>query len=338
VTTLVVDHVSKRFGTTSALDDVSLEVADGEVCVVLGPSGCGKSTLLRVVAGLETADSGQLQLHGRPIGALDPRERDVAMVFQQYALYPHLRVRENLAFPLRVRGVARDEVESRVAEAARLLGIRELLDRRPEALSGGQRQRVAIGRAIVRRPALFLLDEPLSNLDAQLRARMRVELAELFRRLGTAVLYVTHDQTEAMTLGDRIVLMRRARVEQVGPPRELYDRPATVFAAGFVGTPPMNLVDLEAGGTAPLMRDAAPEGAVTLGVRPEDLWPAADGRWRGTIELVEHLGAETLIHLGVGGQRLQSRRPGTANVEVGQSLRLDARRLHFFDRDGHRLE
>jgi ABC-type sugar transport system ATPase subunit len=337
VTALGIQKASKRFGATAAVDQVTIEVDEGEVCVLLGPSGCGKSTVLRIVAGLEVPDTGRVLLGGRDITALEPRDRDVAMVFQSYALYPHLTVAENLAFPLRVRKVPAAETAARVGETAALLALEALLDRRPAALSGGQRQRVAIGRAIVRRPAVFLFDEPLSNLDAQLRARTRVELADLFARLGTAVLYVTHDQVEAMTLGRRVVLLRDGRVEQEGTPAELYDRPSTVFAATFVGTPPMNVIDL-AGARSSLAWPAPPPAdAAVIGFRPEDLRLGPDGRWEGDVELVEHLGAESILHVRLGGTRLQARVAGPPPAGPGSRLRWHPARLHYFDRAGRRI-
>jgi ABC-type sugar transport system ATPase subunit len=337
MTALSIHAVSKRFGAAVAVDAVSVDVDEGEVCVLLGPSGCGKSTLLRIVAGLEEPDAGRITLRSRDITGLEPRDRDVAMVFQSYALYPHMTVRDNLAFPLRVRKAAAVEVGDRVRAAAALLGLDGLLDRRPAALSGGERQRVAIGRAIVRRPALFLFDEPLSNLDAQLRARMRVELAELFARLGTAVLYVTHDQVEAMTLGRRIVLLRDGRVEQAGTPADLYGRPETLFAATFVGTPPMNVIDLAGAGTSTAWPAPPPAGAASAGIRPEDLRVAPDGPWETTVELVEHLGAESVLHVRLGGTRLQARLAGPPPAGAGSRLRWRPARLHYFDRAGRRV-
>ena len=240
---LRVQNIVRRYGTVPALDGIDLEVPDGTFCVVVGPSGCGKSTLLRVVAGLEDADSGTVRIGEEDVTGASPRDRDVAFVFQSYALYPHLSVRGNLEFPLRVRGVPAAERDRRVREAAELLRIAELLDRKPRELSGGQRQRVAIGRAVVRRPRLFLFDEPLSNLDARLRSRMRLELVELHRRLATTSLYVTHDQAEAMTLAEMVVVIDRGRIHQVGSPREIYDRPADRFVADFVGSPAMNVFE-----------------------------------------------------------------------------------------------
>ena len=368
---LAFEHVEKVYpGGTRAIVDLSLEVADGELLVLVGPSGCGKSTLLRLVAGLESISGGTLRIGERIANDLPPRERNVAMVFQDYALYPHKSVRGNLEFPLRMRGLARDEIERRVAWAAGILDITGVLDRRPGQLSGGQQQRVAMGRALVREPAAFLLDEPLSNLDAKLRVEVRAEIAELQRRMGATMLYVTHDQTEAMTLGHRVAVLHAGRVLQVAPPRELYERPADSFVAGFIGNPPMNLLPAEiatdgaagvlalrvAGGTlsidaaTPLARAlrGAP-GALVLGVRPEafaDGPPAAHGVPLDTVvDHVEWLGHETLahVHLGHGAvdgaPRLVARLPGLRPLERGQPLALhvDPAALHLFAADGRAL-
>jgi ABC-type sugar transport system ATPase subunit len=305
----------KRFGAVTALDGVSLDLPDGAYAVIVGRSGCGKSTLLRLLAGLEDASAGAIRIGGADVTALPPKGRDVAMVFQSYALYPHMTVFENMAFGLRLRDGRRDKaaVAARVQEAARMLRLDDLLNRRPAALSGGQRQRVAIGRAVVRDPAVLLLDEPLSNLDAGLRLSVRRELAALHRRLGSTMVHVTHDQTEAMTLADVIVLMEAGRVEQVGPPLELYARPATPFVARFLGTPPMTLLPatvsddgaavLAGGGRLALPPHGLSPGAVVeLGARPEAITPCvpADGILSGPVVLVEHLGESVLAHVDVG--------------------------------------
>ena len=340
---LELQGVVKRFGGVVAVDGVDLVVSPGEFFVLLGPSGCGKSTLLRLVAGLERPTAGRIYIHGREVTHLEPRERDVAMVFQSYALYPHLTVRENLAFPLRVRREPREAIATRVEEVARMLQIEELLDRKPRELSGGQRQRVAIGRALVRRPHLFLFDEPLSNLDAQLRTTMRGELARLHRRLGTTVLYVTHDQVEAMTLGTRIALLHRGRLEQVGSPQEVYERPATAFVATFVGSPPMNLVEGETRdgvfqGKGLVWKAGVPPGATHLGIRPEDLLLEPGGPWTGQVDWVEALGAETLIHIRAGEALLVVRERGATRLPLGSRVSVRPRRLHWFGSDGRRLE
>ncbi len=326
---LEVSDASKRFGDGVAVDRISLTIDSGEFFVLLGPSGCGKSTLLRLIAGLESPTEGSIFIGERDVTALEPGDRDVAMVFQSYALYPHLTVAENLAFPLKVRKIPRAERDRRVVEVAGMLQLGELLSRLPRELSGGQRQRVAIGRAIVRRPKLFLFDEPLSNLDAQLRLSMRAELARLHRRLGATSVYVTHDQVEAMTLGTRIALLNRGRVEQIGTPAELYEKPATRFAAAFLGSPSMNLIPVG------MMTCDAPAGAKELGVRPEDLG-VGEGPWRGTIDLVENLGAEVLVHVRCGEVMLVVKgKPG--EWMAGAVVDLAPRRIHWFGRDGRRL-
>jgi len=330
---LAIRNARKAFGRTVAVDDVSLNVDSGEFCVLLGPSGCGKSTLLRLVAGLEEVSSGSIQIDDEDVTRKEPGDRDVAMVFQNYALYPHMTVRKNLAFPLETRKVP--DAENRVRETAELLQITDLLDRLPRELSGGQRQRVAIGRAIVRRPKLFLFDEPLSNLDAQLRGEMRAELARLHRRLEATILYVTHDQIEAMTLATRIVLLNRGRVEQEGTPEEMYRHPRTLFAGRFIGSPPMNAVNgVVKGGRfeGPVAWPVnGPDGSAILGVRPEDL-EISDGPWHGTIDLVEYLGAERYLHINVGSVQMVARiGPGEA-FSKGDEIGLSPRMVHLFPR------
>jgi multiple sugar transport system ATP-binding protein len=333
---LELEAVEKRYGRVAALRGVTLSVADGELLAVVGPSGCGKSTLLSIVAGLEAPSAGAIRIDGRTVNALSPRERDVAMVFQSYALYPHLTVRRNLAFPLEVAHAARGAIAARVAEVAELLGLGALLDRRPAELSGGQRQRVALGRALVRRPKLFLLDEPLSNLDASLRLSVRAELKKLHERLGATFVYVTHDQAEAMTLADRIAVLNAGALEQVAPPREVYGRPATVFVARFVGTPQVNLVAPEVLGLP-----AAPE---QVGLRPEDLGVArgaAPGGLAATVWLVEPMGSETWVTAERAGTRLVARCPPDVDLAPGAAVTLtfDPARLHRFDRaTGRRLD
>ncbi|WP_028794352.1 sn-glycerol-3-phosphate import ATP-binding protein UgpC [Thalassobaculum salexigens] len=333
-----------------AIHGIDLSVADGEFIVLVGPSGCGKSTLLRMVAGLETVSDGTIDIGGRVVNNLEPADRDIAMVFQNYALYPHMKVYDNMAYGLRNRGMAKDEIDRRVREAAGILEIEPMLDRRPNQLSGGQRQRVAMGRAIVREPSVFLFDEPLSNLDAKLRVQMRVEIKRLQRRLGITSLYVTHDQVEAMTMADRLVVMNGGRAEQIGTPIELYDRPETTFVATFIGSPSMNLLEgtVAEGGTSVALDSGAsinlpdprPDLAgrpVTLGVRPEHLTPAADGTGMTLrLDLVEALGADTLLHGHLDGdeRRLVTVRlsghfaPGQDSVQVAAT---DA--VHLFDRE-----
>jgi multiple sugar transport system ATP-binding protein len=340
-------QVTKVYPTGHAgLRQLDLAVLDGEFMVLVGPSGSGKSTALRLVAGLETPTSGQILIGSRDVTQVAPQDRDVAMVFQSYALYPHLSVRENLGFGLRMRGVSREVRQSRVGQTARMLDLVPVLDRKPAQLSGGQRQRVALGRALVREPQVFLLDEPLSNLDAKLRVETRAELGRLHQRLGTTVIYVTHDQEEAMTLGTRVAVLRDGTLQQVAPPLELYQRPATRFVAGFIGTPEMNFLPargLDSGqaaiGPVQLARPAGPQAALTLGIRPRDL-KVVDldaGDVNGQIELVQHLGGEVLLHLRVaalGGEvALRSVTPPDSRLTSGTAvgLRFDRHSLHWFD-------
>ena len=307
---LTFDHVSKEFpGGTVAVRDLSLAIADGEFMIFVGPSGCGKTTALRMVAGLEKITSGAISIGDRVINDVSPRDRDIAMVFQNYALYPHMTVRKNLAFGLKERKMPKDEIERRVSEVSAMLGIDDLLARRPAQLSGGQRQRVAMGRALVREPAAFLLDEPLSNLDAKLRVQVRGDLKRLHQRLGITTIYVTHDQVEAMTLGDRVAVMSNGVLQQLGAPQDVYDRPANLFVAGFIGSPPMNLLRAEARGGVANAGDLSlpiaglPDGDVVLGLRPEHLRPATDGQpsTEFHVEVVEPLGDGVIVHGTVSG-------------------------------------
>ncbi|MBB4574617.1 sn-glycerol-3-phosphate import ATP-binding protein UgpC [Rhizobium lentis] len=303
--TINIIDVKKSYGSVPAVKGINLAVADGEFIVLVGPSGCGKSTLLRMVAGLESISDGQVEIAGRNVNKAEPAERDIAMVFQNYALYPHMTVRGNLEYGLKNRGTARAEIDRRVKEAADILEIGPLLDRKPRELSGGQRQRVAMGRAIVREPAAFLFDEPLSNLDAKLRVQMRVEIRRLQRRLKTTSIYVTHDQLEAMTLADRLVVMNGGLVEQVGTPVEVYDRPASLFVAGFIGSPPMNLVPVEVLDTVEAERRLAlPAGTDVVGLRPDALLveqPAGPSiRLNAIVELLEPIGGESHLHVRLG--------------------------------------
>jgi len=315
--------VRKSYGALQVIHGVSVDVADGEFVVMVGPSGCGKSTLLRMVAGLETITGGEVSIGDRVVNRLEPKDRDIAMVFQNYALYPHMSVRENMAYGLKIRKFEPSDIEARVQRAAGILELGELLDRTPRQLSGGQRQRVAMGRAIVREPAVFLFDEPLSNLDAKLRVQMRAELQALHKRLSTTSLYVTHDQIEAMTLANRMIVMNGGRAEQIGAPLEVYAKPASTFVASFIGSPPMNLIPAERGGRA-----------VLHGVRPEHLEPCAesDAMIHADIDLVEPLGADTLAHGVVGGVRIIVRLPAATSVREGKlPLRFDPVNEHFFD-------
>ncbi len=334
---LKVVNITKSFGKTKVLKDVSFEVHKGEFVVLLGPSGCGKTTMLRIIAGLEAQDSGEIHIDGREVSGLSPKDRDVAMVFQSYALYPHMSVYDNMAFPLKMRKTPKEQIDRKVREVARLLNIEELLDRKPRQLSGGQRQRVAIGRAIVREPKLFLFDEPLSNLDAQLRASMRVELRQLHRRLQGTSLYVTHDQTEAMTLADRIILLKDGQVQQIGTPGEVYRRPANLFVATFIGTPQINLLEgrIQASeGRLYFVTEALripierpiPQNIsvhkVVLGIRPEGI-VIEGGPFRAEVEHIEFLGSENILYLNLQGHKLvakTSERPPTftlSNITIG---------------------
>jgi multiple sugar transport system ATP-binding protein len=337
------DGISKSFGSQQALEPLDLHVPDGTFLALLGPSGCGKTTALRILAGLEIPTTGRIHIGPRDVTYAPPRSRDVAMVFQSYALYPHLKVFENIAYPLRVRKVDKAEQARQVREVAELLGLEELLDRRPRQLSGGQRQRVALARAIIRRPQAFLMDEPLSNLDAQLRLQMRAEIKRLQRELGATTLYVTHDQVEAMTMADNVAVMSRGRLQQLASPAELYARPANLFVAGFCGSPPMNvLAGAVADGTfvhptgAVSVPGAAKPGEVKLGFRPEHaavVPPGSDGAFAGEIYVVEPLGNETLVAVDVGGTVVNVRMPAGFTAPIGErcAVRPDERHLHLFD-------
>ena len=330
--------VEKWFGELQVIKGVDLEISDGEFVIFVGPSGCGKSTLLRMIGGLEETSRGQILIDGRDVTAEPPSKRGLAMVFQSYALYPHMTVRENIGFPLKTAGASKAEVEEKVAEAARALRLEPLLDRRPKALSGGQRQRVAIGRSIVRDPAAFLFDEPLSNLDAALRVEMRYEIAKLHQQLDTTMIYVTHDQVEAMTLADRIVVLEAGRIAQVGSPRELYERPANLFVAQFIGSPKMNLIALDQG-DAPI---PAPPEAVQTGVRPEHihLTGPGEGTLDATVDLLEYLGADTFVIADAGpAGRITIRSDGTEELKPGArvGLAFEPERMQYFDTEGQAL-
>jgi multiple sugar transport system ATP-binding protein len=351
------ESVTKVFDNAEvAVQELSLDIRDGEFLVIVGPSGSGKSTALRMVAGLDEPTAGTIRIGDRVVNDLAPRDRDIAMVFQNYALYPHMSVRQNLSFPLRLHGVRRSQVRERVAQSAELLGIGELLERRPRQLSGGQRQRVAMGRSIVREPRAFLMDEPLSNLDAKLRVEMRAYIARLHQRLGTTTLYVTHDQTEAMTMADRVAVMREGRLEQVDEPQAIYERPANAFVAGFIGSPAMNLVpsrieasngSLQASFGAhrlPLPEPLQWPGLgryvgrdVVLGIRPEGFSRlAGDATIDVDVSLAEPLGAETIVHFDSGeAEDIKARLDGQTRVAAGERLPLavDLDQLHFFDPD-----
>ncbi|HJT60803.1 MAG TPA: sn-glycerol-3-phosphate ABC transporter ATP-binding protein UgpC [Burkholderiales bacterium] len=318
--------VRKSYAGLQVIHGVTTEVKDGEFVVIVGPSGCGKSTLLRMVAGLEPISSGEIEIGGRVVNQLEPKDRDIAMVFQNYALYPHMSVYENMSYGLRIKGFSKQEIETRVQKAAAILELKPFLQRKPGHLSGGQRQRVAMGRAIVREPAVFLFDEPLSNLDAKLRVQMRAELQGLHRRLGTTSLYVTHDQVEAMTLAQRMIVMNAGRAEQIGAPLEVYARPATTFVASFIGSPPMNLI--------PEQREGR---SVLFGIRPEHLEPCAESEAKMVVEvdLIEPLGADTLVygHLASNpAARVAARLAAAIDARAGRlPLRYNPAQAHYFD-------
>jgi multiple sugar transport system ATP-binding protein len=322
-------NVRKAFGESVIIPDASLDINKGEFVVFVGPSGCGKSTLLRMIAGLEDTTSGQIIIDGRDVSDVGPSERGLAMVFQSYALYPHMNVRKNIGFPLQMAKLPQSEIDEKVSRAAATLNLTDYLDRKPGQLSGGQRQRVAIGRAIVRNPKAFLFDEPLSNLDAALRVNMRIFIMQLHKDLGSTSIYVTHDQVEAMTMADRIVVLNRGNIEQVGSPLELYNSPNSLFVAGFIGSPKMNFV----GGTI-----AAKLGAHSIGVRPEHIdIVAGKGEWPGKILLTEHLGSDSFLHVDAeDAGRLVVRAPGEFAGKPGDAIALkpDAARIHRFDADG----
>ncbi len=328
--------IHKRWGDAVALADIDLDIVAGSFCVLLGPSGCGKSTTLRIIAGLESASGGQVLVDDRDVTALPPAQRGVAMVFQNYALFPHLSVADNITFGLSVRKMPAAQAAERLAQTAELLGLSHLLDRKPGQLSGGQQQRVALGRALVAQAKVCLMDEPLSNLDAQLRQDMRRELRELQQRLGLTVVYVTHDQAEAMSMADQVVLLNKGRIEQAAPPRELYARPATTFAARFIGTPAMNLVQLDGGRIAG--SDVAVEGpGQVLGMRPEAVH--LDGSVPATVRSLEYLGADLVLRCAVGTETITVRAEGQTGVTEGQQVRLSwpAEAAHHFDAHGRRV-
>ncbi len=345
--TVSVRQVRKSFGSTNILHGVDVEITDGEFVVLVGPSGCGKSTLLRMIAGLENITGGEIDIGGRVVNKLPPKDRDIAMVFQNYALYPHMTVRENMAFSMKLAKAPAEIMEEEVQKAAKILGLDVLLDRYPRQLSGGQRQRVAMGRAIVRHPQVFLFDEPLSNLDAKLRVQMRSEIKELQQRLGTTTVYVTHDQIEAMTMADQIVVMNHGRIEQSGAPLALYDRPANLFVAGFIGSPAMNLIHGQvaeggfrtASGALLPLPPGAPARVATYGVRPEHLSLAEDGI-PATIVLVEPTGSETQVTLRIGESTLIGAFRERVTARPGDTLHVqpDLSLVHLFGADGNRLD
>lgn len=337
------ESVSKSFGKTTVLHDVSLDVPAASFCVILGPSGCGKSTLLRLLAGLERLNAGEIWLDGKPVTQVAAKDRDVAIVFQNYALYPHMTVAENLGYSLKVHGIKKAERGARISEVARLLQLADLLERRPGQLSGGQRQRVAMGRAIIRSPKVFLFDEPLSNLDAKLRTQMRVEIKSLHQRQGVTSLFVTHDQMEAMTLADQLVVMNAGRIEQIGAPTQVYSHPSSTFVAGFLGTPPMNLLNAEvsSGGNALVLQNGAryglsaslPPGPVIAGIRPEHIEIHERDGWPLPVHIIEELGNGRLVHAHLGNDMLSALVPEQLSGLSQEKLRfrLPAGALQLFD-------
>jgi multiple sugar transport system ATP-binding protein len=343
-----IENVRKSYGAVPILHGVSVDIDDGEFVILVGPSGCGKSTLLRMIAGLETITAGQIKIGDRVVNNLEPKERDIAMVFQNYALYPQMTVAQNMGFALEMRGVGRADIRKKVEEAAAILGLQPLLERKPAQLSGGQRQRVAMGRAIVRDPKVFLFDEPLSNLDAKLRVQMRAEIKALQQRLSTTTVYVTHDQIEAMTMADKIVVMQSGRVEQIGAPLDLYDKPANRFVAGFLGSPAMNFLEgtlrlqngpkleLAGGQSVPLSRmpDGSDGRKVVFGIRPEEIRIAEDGV-DARLVVVEPTGSETLLSIDFAGQELTCLLRQRASLSPGQDVKLSfaSDSVHFFDPD-----
>ena len=343
---VAVRNVIKKYGHLQVIHGVNIEIADGEFVVLVGPSGCGKSTLLRMIAGLESISGGEVLIGGRVVNDVLPKDRDIAMVFQNYALYPHKTVAENMGFPLKLKGRPKEEIAAKVRKAAEILALEKLLDRYPKQLSGGQRQRVAMGRAIVRDPQVFLFDEPLSNLDAKLRVTMRVEIKELHQRLKTTTVYVTHDQIEAMTMADKIVVMRDGHVEQIGAPLDLYDRPANVFVAGFIGSPAMNFVrgriEARDGGTAfvsdngtvlPVPAGTAPRAEpVAYGIRPEHI-DVSEGGIAATISVLEPTGSETQIFAHLGGDAINAAVRERISARPGETIpfSIDPARVHLFD-------
>ncbi|MBB3962692.1 ABC transporter ATP-binding protein [Rhizobium metallidurans] len=345
---LAIRNVRKSYGAVDIIHGVDVDIADGEFVILVGPSGCGKSTLLRMIAGLEEITGGEISIGGRVVNNLQPKDRDIAMVFQNYALYPQMTVAQNMGFALELAGAKKAEIDRKVGEAARILGLQPLLGRKPAQLSGGQRQRVAMGRAIVRDPKVFLFDEPLSNLDAKLRVKMRAEIKALHQRLKTTIVYVTHDQIEAMTMADKIVVLQGGKVEQIGTPLELYDRPRNVFVAGFMGSPAMNFLEGKlTGGDKPRLTLASgqqvelSQGAtnadgrdVIVGIRPEDLAFAQDGGVPATVSVVEPTGSETHIALEVEGKEITWVMRERADLTPGQVVRLSLRspNVHFFDK------
>ncbi len=348
--TVTLENVKKSFGPTDVIHGIDIDIADGEFIVIVGPSGCGKSTLLRMVAGLETVTSGEICIGDERANDKEPMDRDIAMVFQNYALYPHMSVRQNMGYGLKIAGLPKGEIDQKVTEAAKLLQLEPLLDRKPRQLSGGQRQRVAMGRAIVREPAVFLFDEPLSNLDAKLRVQMRLEIRELQEKLGITSLYVTHDQVEAMTMADRMIVMNGGIAEQIGTPLDVYETPKTLFAAQFIGSPAMNIFDAQRVGGVIKIEDVeigpsqGPDTSVKLGIRPEHLSMDENGPLEAAIQMAEPLGANTLLHGRLTGSQdvITASLPGVHPIEgrhPAVRFSVAPEQMHLFDPDtGKRIE
>jgi multiple sugar transport system ATP-binding protein len=343
--TVTLRNLVKAYGKTEVLHSINLDVSNGEFVVFVGPSGCGKSTTLRMIAGLEEVTAGEIMIDDRVVNHLEPKHRNIAMVFQNYAIYPHMSVRKNIGFGLRTSKMPRAEKEKRIDEVAHLLSMTEYLDRKPAQLSGGQRQRVAIGRAMVRDPAVFLFDEPLSNLDAQLRTQMRLEIKKLHQRVGNTIIFVTHDQVEAMTMADRIVIMKDGHIQQVGTPAEVFHRPANVFVAQFIGAPSMNMLDAiwRGGRLHVLGQELAADlnlsegSSLTVGIRPDDLVVSdAQGLIEGVVNVLEPLGSETLVYVDIGGREVIAKADGRMPPQLGARVQLaaDLANMHLFDQSG----
>jgi len=345
---VILEGLTKKFGNVVAVNNVNLEIKDGSFMVLLGPSGCGKTTILRLIAGLEKPTEGRIYIDDRDVTELSPKDRDIAMVFQTYSLYPHMTVYENIAFPLRIRRIKKDELDRRVREVADMLGLSEMLHKKPRELSGGQRQRVAMGRAIIRKPRVFLFDEPLSNLDAKLRIQMRAELSRLHKQLGITSIYVTHDQVEAMTLGDEIAVINKGEIQAVGEPLEIYKKPNNIFVAGFIGAPPMNIINGEIKDSEFIsdklrvqLSNPPIQGDCTIGIRPEHVEVVEGDGIEGTVEVVEAVGSESILYVDSGGKRIVIKTLKSGPFKIGDKVhfRFLPDKIHYFSPDtGLRIE
>jgi len=345
---VILEGLTKKFGNVVAVNNVNLEIKDGSFMVLLGPSGCGKTTILRLIAGLEKPTEGRIYIDDRDVTELSPKDRDIAMVFQTYSLYPHMTVYENIAFPLRIRRIKKDELDRRVREVADMLGLSEMLHKKPRELSGGQRQRVAMGRAIIRKPRVFLFDEPLSNLDAKLRIQMRAELSRLHKQLGITSIYVTHDQVEAMTLGDEIAVINKGEIQAVGEPLEIYKKPNNIFVAGFIGAPPMNIIKGEIKDSEFIsdklcvqLSNPPIQGDCTIGIRPEHVEVVEGDGIEGTVEVVEAVGSESILYVDSGGKRIVIKTLKSGPFRIGDKVhfRFLPDKIHYFSPDtGLRIE